>query len=76
MTKQELAHIVRIMYDLQEYCRWVNGGERFNPYDKQCGKCALRFEDCSFNKSSMIMPLYWDITKADIERLEREHNGN
>jgi hypothetical protein len=21
MTKQELAHIVRLMYDLQEYCR-------------------------------------------------------
>jgi hypothetical protein len=76
MTKQELAHIAKAMYELQEYCRWVNGGERFNPYDKQCGKCPLRLLDCSFNKTSIIMPLYWDITKADIERLERESNDD
>lgn len=76
MTKQELAHIARLMYDLQEYCKWINGGGRFNPYDKQCGKCPFRLLDCSFNKKNIIMPLYWGITKVDIERLERESNDS
>lgn len=37
MTKQELAHIARLMYDLQEYCAF-----NFWKTEKQCKECAAK----------------------------------
>ena len=65
MTKQELAHIVRLMYGLQEYCKWL---------DSICNICPLQWHNnvCRIKK----YPSEWNITKADIERLERESNDD
>jgi hypothetical protein len=63
MTKQELLHIARLMYDLQEYCKCVN-----------CDECSLIKEDTTFG--SKKAPANWGITKADIERLERESDDD
>lgn len=66
MTKQELAHIARLMYDLQEYCRFSN----------ECQRCFMAdFWRCLTVDVSCI-PQFWGITKADIERLEREANDS
>ena len=65
MTKKELAHIARLMYDLQEYCKWLNS---------ICNTCPLQWmgKVCKIKK----YPSEWGITKADIERLERESNDD
>lgn len=63
MTKQELAHIARVMYDLQEYCKYVD-----------CDECSLIADDTTFG--SKKAPANWGITLADIERLEGESNDD
>ena len=73
MTKQELAHIARLMYDLQEYCSYEWDESEEIPYQK-CpaglnGICELFVPCCG-------IPRMWGITKADIERLERESNDD
>lgn len=65
MTKQELAHIARLMYDLHEYCYFVNGC---------CDECAVRPCGLQFIQDEfLILPYEWVI---DIERLERESNDS
>ena len=64
----KLSEVAKIMYDLQEYCREVptiDCGE-FNP----CGRCHV----CILTPQTreFMAPEYYNITKADIERLERE----
>jgi hypothetical protein len=64
MIKQELAHIAKVMYDLQEYCR----------FSDECQRCFMaEFWRC-FTVDVSCIPQFWGITKADIERLEREDN--
>jgi hypothetical protein len=65
MTKQELLHIARLMYDLQEYCRTRDCKDK---------ECRIGGAFCGG-----LAPLgggepisSWNITKADIERLESE----
>ena len=55
------SEVARIMYDLQEYCKWLNS---------ICNTCPLQWNNnvCRLKK----YPCEWGITKADIERLERE----
>ena len=62
MTKQELAHIARLMYDLQEY-----GHGRDHSDKRVCADCPIQ-ELCMKN----ISACNWHITKADIERLEAD----
>ena len=66
MTKRELAHIARLMYNLQEYC-----------HNRGCKGCQIGGAFCG-----ILAPLgggepisSWNIIKADIERLERESNA-
>ena len=62
MTKQELAHRGRLMYDLQEYCR----------FSDECQSChMIDYWGCRTVDVGAI-PQFWNITKADIERLERD----
>ena len=63
MTKQELAHIAKVMSDLQDYC-YV----RDHSDERVCADCPIQ-ELCEENMSVFNWPI---ITKADIERLERE----
>ena len=83
MTKQELAHIAKVMHDLQRYCVW----QVYNEHPNYCGYCPLwSYKD---NECSLFMlyngeyqknctgeyPCKWHITEADIERLERDSDG-
>jgi hypothetical protein len=73
MTKQGLAHIARLMYDLQEYCRYI---DELNNH-KECNGCTFLFDrvKCkliALTKDNKIPCDNWGITKADIERRERE----
>ena len=62
MNKKTLARIARVMYDLQEYCRFSDG----------CQRCFMAdFWRCLTADVSCI-PQFWGITKADIERLEAD----
>ena len=69
MNKQELAHIAKLMYNLQEecksrdYCPNCNASIAENGYHKRC----------FWGKNE---PQMWDIAEADIERLERESNDD
>ena len=68
MTKQGLAHIARLMYDLQEYCA-INFWEK----EKPCKECpAMGKRGCNLFVACYGLPQMWGITKADIERLEGE----
>jgi hypothetical protein len=72
MTKQELAHITRLMYDLQEYCRYI---DELNNYG-ECNGCTFLYDHVkcrliALTKDNKIPCDNWNITKADIERLER-----
>ena len=69
MTKQGVAHIARIMYDLQEYCA-ANFWGKYPP----CKGCAANKERlvCNLFVDGYGIPKMWGITKADIERLEGE----
>lgn len=65
MTKHELAHIAKVMYDLQEECK---------RHKYKCIGCYGEHHPsqsnwCNF--SSNMLPCEWGITKADIERLKR-----
>lgn len=65
MTKQELAHIARLMYDLQEECESRD----------YCPNCSASITENGYHKRCYFdenEPQLWGITKADIERLERE----
>jgi hypothetical protein len=68
MTKQELAHIARLMYDLQEYCKSVNDVS-------SCDGCIFAVNEnegyCKLADDDYNVPCSWRITKADGERLER-----
>jgi len=75
MTKQELAHIARFMYDLQEYCRYI---DELNNHE-ECNGCTFLHDHVkcrliALTKDNKIPCDNWNITKADIERLERESN--
>ncbi len=73
MTKKELAHIARLMYDLQEYCRYID-----DMNDKEnCNGCVFLYDHAKcklikLTKDNKIPCDNWGITKADIERLERK----
>lgn len=68
MNKQELAHIARLMYDLQEYCSC----EWDESEDIPCQKCPAGVNAlCDLFEPRHGIPRLWGITKADIERLER-----
>ena len=72
MTKQELAHIARLMYDLQEYCLKIKPDDcKICNKKGRCRVCKLTPQTREF-----ISPSYWHITEADIERLERESNDD
>lgn len=58
IAAQKLAHIARLMYNLQEYCKHVD-----------CDECALIKEDTTFG--SKKAPANWGITLDNIERLKR-----
>ena len=68
MTKQELARIARLMYDLQEHCTF-----NFCEIEKPCKECAANKKGgCDLFVPCHGVPNMWGITKAAIERLERE----
>jgi hypothetical protein len=82
MSKQELAHIAKVMLDLQRYCVW----QVYNEHPNYCGYCPLwSYKD---NECSLFMlyngeyqknctgkyPCKWHITEADIERQERDES--
>ena len=70
---QELAHIARVMYDLQEYCIY----EADKSEGISCQKCPAELDDlCDLFVPCRGIPRLWGITKADIERLERESNDD
>jgi hypothetical protein len=72
MTKQELAHIARVMYDLQERCEF-----NFWEFEKPCKECAANKKGgCDLFVACHGIPKMWGITEADIERLERESNDS
>ncbi len=70
---KRLAHIAKVMYDLQEYCRYV---DELNDH-KECNGCAFLFDHvkCKLieltedNKNPCDN---WGITRTTIELLERE----
>jgi hypothetical protein len=62
MTKQELAHIAKVMYDLQEYCKQSDSCCYCPAFDGD-SKCSLSYGDS--------IPGDWGITPAGIQRLER-----
>ena len=69
MTKQELAHIAKVMYDLQEYCSY--GWDESE--DIPCLGCPAGVNAlCDLFVAGRGIPRMWGITKADIERRERE----
>jgi hypothetical protein len=75
MTKQELVHIAKVMYDLQEYCRFI---DELNNHE-ECNGCTFLFDHVkcrliALTKDNKIPCDNWNITKADIARLERESN--
>jgi hypothetical protein len=61
MTKQELAHIAKILLDWKNECKNVNN----------CKECAYLPVE-RFCRITDIPPAHWAINEADIERLERE----
>lgn len=64
-----LAHIAKVMYDLQEYCGY--GWDNFD--ESPCKKCSAGVNSlCDLFVACRGIPRMWGITKADIERLERE----
>ena len=75
MTKQELAHIAKVMYDLQEYCRYT--WDDVDDISLGCPNCvANKGGVCELFVACHGTPIMWCITQADIERLERESNDD
>ncbi len=77
MTKQELAHIAKVMHDLQEYCKYI---DELNDH-KECKGCTFLYDHVkcrliALTKDNKIPCDNWHITDADIERLERESNDS
>jgi hypothetical protein len=73
MTKQELAHIAKVMYGMQEYCSY----EWDESEDTPCLECPAGVNVlCDLFVPARGIPKLWGITKADIERLERESNDD
>lgn len=71
MAKQELAHIARVIYDLQEYCRYI---DELNNHE-ECNGCTFLFDHVkcrliALTKDNKIPCDNWNITKADVERLK------
>ena len=71
MKKQDLLRAARIMYDLQEDCAF-----KFWEFEEPCKECAANKGDdvCDLFVACHGIPQMWGITKADIERLEKEAN--
>lgn len=72
---KELARIAKVMYDLQEYCRYI---DEIND-NGCCDGCIFVFDrhKCKLiklTKDNKIPCDNWNITKADIERLGCEAN--
>ena len=66
MNKKTLVRIARVMYDLQEYCKF-----NFWEIEKPCKECAAKKNDvCNLFVACHGIPEMWGITKADIKRLE------
>lgn len=69
MGKKVPYKIARLMYDLQEYCAFNFSWGK----DPPCKGCvALEKGGCNLFDACHGIPKMWGITKADIERLERE----
>ena len=67
---KDLAHIAKVMYDLQEYCRYI---DEIND-NGYCDGCTFVFDHhkcklIKLTKDNKIPCDNWNITKADIERL-------
>lgn len=70
---KELARIAKVMYDLQEYCRYI---DKINNCG-ECNGCTFVFDHhkcklIKLTKDNKIPCDNWNITKEDIERLECE----
>lgn len=75
MTKQEWAHIARLMYDLQEYCKDIYQSSWLIDDNHRCYICFANNNGvCKLFIKRYGMPFKWDITKSDIERLERDES--
>lgn len=73
----KLSKVARLMYDLQEYCiSKKHQCSQCKYWDGQMGRCVIKqmLRD-SGNRTYIIPPRDWNITKADIERLESDEDG-
>lgn len=71
MGKKVPYKIARLMYDLQEHCAF-----NFWEKDPPCKGCAaMKRGGCNLFVACYGIPKMWGITKADIDRLEREIDG-
>lgn len=62
-NEQDLSRIAMIMYRMQEHCK----------HKYWCPGCpAYKNKDCSLKAGKAGVPCEWNITKENIERLERE----
>lgn len=69
----KLSEVARIMYDLQEYCSYIDDINKHG----NCDGCAFLYDHVkckivALTKDNKIPCDNWGITKADIERLEHE----
>ena len=70
-NEQDLARIAKVMYGMQEYCSY----EWDESEEIPCTKCPAGLNNlCDLFVACRGIPRMWEITKADIERLEREKN--
>jgi hypothetical protein len=77
MTKQVPLRIANLMFDLQEYCKSKNHQcSQCKYYNGQLGMCLIKQMWRDTCDGLPIPPRDWGITKADIERLERESNDS
>ncbi len=65
MNKKNFARIVRVMYDLQEYCKSNAACKGCQIGGLFCGECAPLGGGVPISK--------WGITKDDIKRLEADN---
>lgn len=74
----KLSEVARVMYDLQEYCRYINN---LNDKWAKCDGCTFLYDHIkcrlvALMKDNKVPCDNWRITQADIERLERESNDD
>ena len=73
ISKKTLVRIARVMYDLQEYCKYIDG---LNNHKECCG-CTFLYDKVkckliALTKDNKVPCDNWNITKADIKRLEAD----